>query len=442
MNHITGFRKLITRGTLGAALALTFCIVLQAAEKVVVRPPEKTPRRILLTIPGDPARTQAVTWRTEAAAADPQAQIAPLTPGPKPQDSAVTVKASATTVELPGGKSAAQYAVRFGDLKPATRYNYRVGDGTTWSEWNVFRTAAARPEPFRFLYVGDAQNDIHSLWSRAIRMAYSTAPDARFIVHAGDLVADGYDDRLWDQWSDALGFISAMVPSLAVPGNHDLHRPPGSAAPANPLTAPAPWKGNFVFPGNGPEGLEGQSYYVDYQGVRLIALDVNVYAAKQDSDFRKALAARQTAWLEKALSGNPNRWTIVVQHQPVYNISRERSAPAMQAVLVPLFDKYHVDLVLAGHDHAYGRTHALRGGKVAAPGTSGTIYAVSVSGPKMYELTPANPALLEKSLKDSQLFQVIAIDGGRLSYQAYTIDGTVVDKFELRKNQTAATGGR
>ena len=30
---------------------------------------------------------------------------------------------------------------------------------------------------------------------------------------------------LWGEWSDALGFISATVPSIPVPGNHDLHRP-------------------------------------------------------------------------------------------------------------------------------------------------------------------------------------------------------------------------
>ena len=45
---------------------------------------------------------------------------------------------------------------------------YRVGDGVNWSEWFHFRTASDRPEPFSFIYFGDAQTDLKSLWSRVI----------------------------------------------------------------------------------------------------------------------------------------------------------------------------------------------------------------------------------------------------------------------------------
>jgi hypothetical protein len=37
-------------------------------------------------------------------------------------------------------------------------YAYRVGDGTHWSEWFHARTAANEPEPFSYIYFGDAQN--------------------------------------------------------------------------------------------------------------------------------------------------------------------------------------------------------------------------------------------------------------------------------------------
>lgn len=162
-----------------------------------------------------------MTWRTSAPVSAPQAEIALLTGSAKPGHSAWKVKGAAHT--------------------------YRVGDGETWSEWHVFRTASDRPEPFRFLYVGDAQNDIRSLWSRVIRAAYAAAPDARLILHAGDLVTQGWDDRLWSEWCEALGFIGATVPSLPVPGNHDLKRPPGSdegrpfrAADRGTSTSPCP----------------------------------------------------------------------------------------------------------------------------------------------------------------------------------------------------------
>jgi hypothetical protein len=100
---------------------------------------------------------------------------------------------------------------------------------------------------------------------------------------------------------------------------------------------------------------------------------------------------------------------------------------------VPLYDKYHVDLVLQGHDHGYGRTHKLRAGKIVSDTEPGTIYAVSVSGPKMYEVAPPAPTLFAKTLAGSQLFQVVSVSQARLLFQAYTIDGTVIDSFELRK---------
>jgi hypothetical protein len=32
-----------------------------------------------------------------------------------------------------------------------------------------------------------------------------------------------------------------------------------------------------------------------------------------------------------------------------------------------------------------------------------------------------------------QLYQIITVDGGRLSYRAHAADGTLYDSFELRK---------
>ena len=429
-------RSFIRGGALAAALGRTAAPSADGATK----PPAagKQPARIVLTWTGDPARSQAVTWRTELPADSPQAQIAPLTPNPKFQDSAVTVQAASEAVALPEGRNATMYSARFESLKPGSQYAYRVGDGTTWSEWNICRTAdEGKDGPFRFLYVGDAQNEIHSLWSRAIRAGHRAAPDARFVIHAGDLVDVGYEDRLWGEWCDSLSFISAMLPSLPVPGNHDLHRAPGSADNGGPLIVPATWHQHFALPGNGPEVLRGQSYCLDYQGVRFIALDVNVFAGKIEGDSaRQKMADQQLAWLSKVLSENRSRWTVVFQHQPVYPISKERKrAVQMESLLVPLYDKHHVDVVLQGHDHAYGRTHKLRNGKIVAGEEPGTIYTTTVSGPKMYKLTPVVPDLMAKLLEGVQLYQVIDVQPHQLRYQAYTIDGAVVDAFELHKDK-------
>ena len=50
-----------------------------------------------------------------------------------------------------------------------------------------------------------------------------------------------------------------------------------------------------------------------------------------------------------------------------------------------LIDKYGVDLVLQGHDHTYARGYASNKAEETVVEDSGAVYAVSVSGPKMYE---------------------------------------------------------
>ncbi len=399
--------------------------------------PGLIPERVILSLTADPAHAQSVTWRTSKTLTSVKAQIAPASANPNFEKAAATVAAAAATAELGGDKIVGAYAAQFEGLTPNTRYCYRVGDGSTWSEWNSFRTASDKPDSFRFLYLGDEQNNIKSLWSRSIRAAYSKAPDARFIVHAGDLLAEGYDDRLWGEWCDAMGFISAVMPSLPTPGNHDLHRNPGRPESSEVLSVSPLWRHHFALPANGPKGideLKEQSYYIDYQGVRFISLDVNVYSNEAFSKIAKVrIGAQQLVWLEKLLSQNPNRWTIVIQHQPMYPIAKGRDYVEMRAALLPLYDKYGVDLVLQGHDHTYARTHKLSAGKVVAPSQPGTIYAISVSGPKMYEIEDTFAPLRAKTLAHTQAFQVIEMDGEALTYNAYAIDGERIDQFKLLK---------
>jgi predicted phosphodiesterase len=401
--------------------------------RIEVRNPAATPERVLLNIAADPAHTQTVTWRTETAQDKAEAQIAEASAHPDFTRSARSVPAAAKSVELSAGKSVGEYAVQFTGLKPDTRYAYRVGGGNSWSEWYEFRTASAVAASFRFLYLGDAQNSIRSLWSRAVRAAYAAAPDARFVVHAGDLVAEGYDDTLWGEWFDAMGFIAGTVPSMPVPGNHDMHRGPNVKGI---LDSPPAWRAQFSLPHNGPAGipeLDQHTYYVDYQGLRIISLDVNVYANEDFSAAdKKRIADAQTAWLEQVLRENPNPWTIVVQHQPIFTVSKERDYAEMRAVLEPLYDKYHVALVLQGHDHAYARSLPLVAGKVVAAG-QGTIYAITVSGPKMYANASNFDALMAKQLRNTQMFQVIEVNSNQLIYKALDIEGNLVDEFQIAK---------
>lgn len=111
----------------------------------------------------------------------------------------------------------------------------------------------------------------------------------------------------------------------------------------------------------------------------------------------------------------------------------------MRAALTPLYEKGHVDLVLQGHDHLYSRSHKVAGGKIVDPSAPGVIYAISVSGPKMYEAEAANAGLMAKVIQQKQIYQVVDVSPDRISFKAYEVEGGLADSFELRKTAAGST---
>ena len=401
--------------------------------------PSPLPDRIVLTWRGDPAHTQAVSWRTSSTVATPQAQIAPAAVNSDFVEDATTVAAlGSTPVQADLGFPNLFHTVEFTGLQPETQYLYRVGDGANWSEWFEFSTASEDDEPFSFIYFGDAQNDLHQHWSRVIRNAYSDRPEASFIVHAGDLVNTSTSDREWGEWFWAGGWIDGMVPSIPTPGNHEY---------AGAVLTPY-WNAQFSLPNNGPQGtgpiyeaLKGTVFYTDYQGVRIVSLNSNSVAAGADT---QAWWDIQAQWLDQVLTNNPNTWTIVTFHHPVFSSAEGRNNPALRAAWRPVLEEHDVDLVLQGHDHSYGRGNVPTGESAVS---DGTVYVVSVSGPKMYEVSDetwtANGADAKVLIQDTQLYQLIDVfkeldeDGSVLRdvlrYEARTATGEPADLFEIRK---------
>ena len=106
---------------------------------------------------------------------------------------------------------------------------------------------------------------------------------------------------------------------------------------------------------------------------------------------------------------------------------------SLHSDLLPLYDKYSVDLVLQGHDHLYARSQKLAGGKIVAPDAPGTVYMISVSGPKMYEIDHRFEPLMAKVIPNTQMFQVIDVDGDQMRLRAYSSEGDLLDGFLLMK---------
>ena len=103
--------------------------------------------------------------------------------------------------------------------------------------------------------------------------------------------------------------------------------------------------------------MNGQRFYsFEKHNVRFLALDSNY----MDKD--------QQAWIEKELSGSKAKWTIAFFHHPIYSSGATHGSEVdLRAIVEPLFIKYGVDVVLAGHEHFYERLHPRRACTTSPP---------------------------------------------------------------------------
>ena len=395
--------------------------------------PSKNPDRIILTFHEDPSESRAVTWRTDTTIKNAYAEIAEATVNSNFVTNSKKYMAKTETFDLglyKGNKSLKvhYHSVAFNHLKPNKIYVYRVGDGKShWSEWIQFKTAKNEYAPTKFVYFGDAQNDVLSHWSRVIRMAYQKAPDASFVIHAGDLINNAHKDYEWAQWFKSGGFIHSQWTAIPVVGNHEFI--PLNRGDERKLAIQ--WKPQFTLPIEKEldEKLHETVYTVDYQDIRIIVLNSN------------GMLKEQTQYVEQQLKKSTAKWNIITCHHSVFSPAEGRDFEYARKKWKPLFDEFNVDLVLNGHDHTYARGHVPTISTTKGSKNLGTIYVTSVSGPKQYPLDrkqikrySKEGYQLDKSAEQTQFFQVITIENNKLIYVAYNALGEEYDRAVIIKD--------
>jgi hypothetical protein len=397
--------------------------------------PSKVPDRIIVSLTEDANHSFAVNWRTNQQVDTAYVQVAEETHGPDflldKNKQQFTAKTELITLENTRDQeplvNAAFHSAIVKNLKEGTNYVYRVGDGNknddTWSEWFQIKTPPSNQnEPFSFIYFGDAQNDVKSMWSRVIRKSYKMMPEVDFMLHAGDLINHSESDKEWGEWFYAGSFIHATVPSIMTPGNHEYDKS------VDRKNLSALWRPQFTLPENGPlDELKETCYALDYQNMKVVSIDAQSFYNSEHS------AKAQTKWLDSVLASNTKKWVTITMHYPIYSTKKGRDNKELRENLKPLIDKYNVDLVLQGHDHTYARGYASNEGlgKTIVK-DAGTVYAVSVSGPKMYE--SQDQEWMVKRGEFTQLFQIITVENDTIKYNSYTTKGKVYDSFDLVKN--------
>ena len=421
------------------------------------------PDRIAATVTEDPTSGFSVTWRTDKTVGDPRFQYVKASADARFDLGPVTtIEARSESLDLEILRQAERsayapynqglgrthhHSVTLENLEPDTLYAYRVeGVRGHWSEWFQIRTA---PEtgPMTMVYFGDAQNGILSHWSRMIRMAGRKAPDARFMLHAGDLVNDAHRDRDWAEWFTAGGYWHATPMMIPVAGNHEHMRAYLADGSGGQRVLTPFWQAQFTLPVE--ESLPVKWHESVYQS--RLTPDVHAFVLSSTfGDFEV-----QAGWLNEQLGASDARWKIVTMHHPYFapaSLDRNPRDAVRRAAFLKVIEAHDVDLVLTGHIHFYNRNSEVPLGETPSARVSRgegrivkTMYLISSSGAKVggefpreqveREFGDGLPDMGQVSLDrvagNTPMFQVLRFNGARLSFTAYTGTGEAYDEFTL-----------
>ncbi len=367
-------------------------------------PSSAQPDQVMLTWSNDPATTMDIQWRT-----DTTVSSGILDYREKGSSVVFSTEAEKYRMEdllLMNDRFINRFTVHLSGLKPGTDYEYQISPDENWKEKYSFTTQSAT-DSFSFVWFGDTHYS--PKFGELFNRADSAHPDAAFYTIAGDLVSDGLYRNQWDDLLHYPAYVISRKPLMCVPGNHDNRSGLGALM----------YREFFSYPKNGPDGVnKEQTYSFTYKNALFLMIDAT------------SSVDAQTDWIEQELKNTSATWKIAVFHFPPYNW--EEPYYDIQKAWVPLFDKYHVDMVFGGHIHYYMRSKPMKGGEVVDSYNDGTAYIISIAIPSKTPGIKEEP-YAEVQYPDGQYYQYIKIEGDNLIYTAIDSNNEVADSFVIKK---------
>ncbi len=309
------------------------------------------------------------------------------------------------------------HEVRLSGLRPGTPYFYRVvsrdvGGREAASDTFSFQTAVGKETAFAFAVVGDSRT-YPERWQRIAERVWAERPN--FVLHVGDVVSDG---RVKEQWLDEFlrpaSVLMSRVPLFVAIGNHERN---------------SHWFYDYM--SNPPP----ENYYTfRYGNAEFFVLDSNDREGLQPGGV-------QYRWLEEALRKSKAVWKFVAHHHPPYSSDSNDYGDAYRGasawgdlgmrMLVPLYEKYDVDIVWVGHIHTYERTWPIWRDRVDE--RRGVIYIqTGGGGAELEDFAPTRSWFTAKLLRNWQ-YCLVMLHARNLVMMAYDIDGRLYDYLHLRK---------
>jgi hypothetical protein len=173
--------------------------------------------------------------------------------------------------------------------------------------------------------------------------------------------------------------------------------------------------------------MNGQRYYTFTRGgAQFFALDSTL------------MTREQLRWLEEQLADSKASWKIAYLHHPLYS-SGLRHGPSLviRQALEPLFTKYGVQVVFAGHEHFYERLVPQKGVQHFITGAAGQLRMLNIR--RMNETAAG--------FDTDNSFMVARIRGDELYFESIsrlgrTVDAGVVNRLGGTRPVPPPTGGQ
>lgn len=308
------------------------------------------------------------------------------------------------------GKASCKASVN--GLEPGTSYIYNISNdgGITWSQDYTYHAPAYGD--FTFAFVGDPQlnqgeQDKNSAlfsadkttktgWADTIDKIKAEKVD--FIASAGDQV-DTTENGVEGEYNDffAPAFMQS-IPFAPAVGNHDrnplfgYHFNLPNTVAVDPAIAMA--TGSHI---DRALAETSGNYFYMYNNALFVVLNDSAYPTSTAQAVPFIQAFQRT--LDAATAAHPDyKWLFVQHHKSTASVAQHVADKDIQyyveAGFEKLMDQYQVDFVLAGHDHVYVRSYAMKNGQRTSEekdnlsNPDGTVYLTcnTGSGLKYYNI--------------------------------------------------------
>ncbi len=246
-----------------------------------------------------------------------------------------------------------------------------------------------------FIVYGDSRDN---KYIHRIIVSHILEHNPDFVLHTGDMVNSGSSKKEWNTYLQITEIIHDIL--YPTPGNHEKPFDTYLEIYSNLYT-------NTTY------------YSFDKNNAHIISLDTNTYFSPNSTQYK---------WLINDLENINSKWKFVFFHHPPYSSGSHGQNKKVKEALVPVFEKYNIDIIFSGHDHIYERTFPISKDKI---NETGIVYIVTGGGgAPLYDI---NENWWTAKILKTNNFVKVEIFEDSLDLTAYNINNKEIDEYRIKK---------